>query len=355
MTDAHSPVPEATSDEDDLPKPRVGRPRKYATAADRVRAYRERERAKKEAAGTAPPVVESPDDAVSTLTAATTALRSLATNTVEQYAAIAERITTAVDKLTDAEALEAQMTRSAAELAKVKADADAKIVRLREQLAQSLEDRDNADAAVAAVDAELADARAAHTEQMRRLEEAHHAELTRLKDEHAATLQRWKDEFETATAEHARVVGELRTTIVQQDESLASQRRDLADITSQRDRATGEIADVRAELARVEAALEREARARERVDTDLAAERERTSDVRSQLEDSRITAATAQAAETAARERGHELRAELATLRDEINALRAEAKTLQTENVELRAESSSVRAELEAARALEKG
>lgn len=351
MTDAHSPTPEATTDEDDASKPRVGRPRKYATAADRVRAYRERERAKKEAAGTAPAVVESPDDAVSALTAATIALRALATNTVEQYSAIAERITTAVDKLTDAEALEAQMTRSAAELAKVKADADAKIVRLREQLAQALEDRDNADAAVAAVDAELADARTAHTEQVRRLDEAHHAELTRLKDEHAATLQRWKDEFEAATAEHTRVVGDLRATIVQQDESLTAQRRELDDAATQRERATVEITDLRAEIARLQAALDREVATRERLDTELTTERDRTSELRSRLEESRITAATAQAAETAARARGDELRAELSALREEIIALRDETKTLQSENLTLRTESASLRAELDAARA----
>ncbi|MFD0454623.1 hypothetical protein ACFQZK_31470 [Rhodococcus aetherivorans] len=38
---------------DERPKP--GRPRKYASAADRVRAYRERERQKREAASLAEP------------------------------------------------------------------------------------------------------------------------------------------------------------------------------------------------------------------------------------------------------------------------------------------------------------
>ena len=350
MTDAHSPTGDHGADASTT-KARVGRPRKYATAADRVRAYRERERAKKEAAGTAAPSVDSPDEAVFALTAATTALRALAMNTVEQYAAIADRITTAVDTLTDTEALEAHMTRSAAELAKVKADADAKIVRLREQLAQALEDRDNADAAVAAVDAELADARTAHAEQIRRLDEAHHAELTRLKGEHADTLQRWKDEFDTATAEHTRLVGELRATVTEQDGALTAHRRELAETAAQRDRATAETADVRGELARLQAALDREVAARERVETELASEREHVADLRGRLEESRIAAATAQAAEAAARERGDELRAEVIALRDEINTLRSETRTLQNENTQLRAESAALRSELEAARA----
>lgn len=92
-------------------RPKPGRPRKYASAADRVRAYRERERQKREAASlaelTTPP---GPAEAATNLASAVAALRTLTATTLEQYNAVAAQITAAVDKLTDPDALEAQMT-----------------------------------------------------------------------------------------------------------------------------------------------------------------------------------------------------------------------------------------------------
>lgn len=315
---------------DERPKP--GRPRKYASAADRVRAYRERERQKREAASLAEPTTPpGPAEAATNLASAVVALRTLSATTLEQYSAVAAQITAAVDKLTDPDALEAQMNRATTELAKVKADADARIARLREQLAQATEDRDNAEAAVEAVDRELADARAAHDTRIRELETAHRDESTRAAQEHADTLRAWQERIDATAAAHAAELAEYRSTVTTQQQQLA--------------RLESELATLRDDLVHTRAAAEKEAAtaaaATARLDTDLTAERARVEKLRGALEEARIAAAAAQAAETAARDRGDELRAEIVDLRGERDRLRVDLTAARAAAAESRHEADT--------------
>lgn len=327
-------------------KPRVGRPRKYDSPADRVRAHRERARRRKEAEQLAELTdPATPIDASANLTAAVAALRTLTAASIEQHTAVATQITAALDKLTDPGALDAQLHRAATELAKVKADADAKIARLKEQLTQATDDRDNADAAVEAVDRELSDARIAHTEQTRALDTAHHDELTRLTEDHAAALRRHRDEHAAAVADYEQTVNELHATI-------ATQREHLEAATGERDRLRTELGESHDRLARADTAVERAHADTERhastigrLESALGSERTRVAELRDALEDARVTSATARAAETAARDRGDELRAEITALRAEITARRTDADANRAELTRLRATSSQAQDE----------
>ncbi|MFZ2530213.1 MAG: hypothetical protein WAX14_21590 [Rhodococcus sp. (in: high G+C Gram-positive bacteria)] len=326
------------NDSADASTPRVGRPRKYASPADRVRAHRERERQRKESAQLAELTHPAdPSEGAANLSAAVSSLRTLTAASLEQYTAVAAQITAAIDKLTDPAALEAQLTKASTELAKVKADADAKIMRLREQLAQATEDRENADAAVDAVDAELAEARAAHSERMHQLQVAHENELAGLKDRHVATLDRWRTQLDDAAAEHTRVTTDLQETI-------AAQKQHVTDVTADRDalraeltRAHTDLARTQADLARTQADVDQRTATATRIRTDLDTERTRIAELRDALEHARITAAAAQAAESAARNRGDELRAESAELRAEVTELRSEVTGLRSELAGVRA------------------
>ncbi|HET8993156.1 MAG TPA: hypothetical protein VFN32_05105, partial [Rhodococcus sp. (in: high G+C Gram-positive bacteria)] len=271
-------------------KPRVGRPRKYDSPADRVRAHRERARRRKEAEQLAELTdPATPIDAAANLTAAVTALRALTAASIEQHTAVATQISAALDKLTDPGALDAQLHRTATELAKVKADADAVIARLKERLAQATDDRDNADAAVEAVDRELSDARAAHSEKFRILESEHHDELARVNEEHADALRRHGDEHAAAVAEHEQTVNDLHATI-------ATQREHLDAAAGERERLGTELGETRDRLARADTAVERARADTERhaatigrLESDLGTERSRVAELRDALEDARVT------------------------------------------------------------------
>lgn len=327
----------AESERDTTAKPRVGRPRKYDSPADRVRAHRERVRRRREEQQLQESLPATPADAATDLRAAVDALRTLTAASIEQHTAVATRITAALDKLADPAAVDAQLQRSAAELAKVRADADAKTAKLREQLSRAVDDRDNADAAVDAVDRELADARDAHTEKVRALEAAHHDELARIDERHAAELARHRDE-------HAAAVTELETTVADLRATVATQQQQLGRVTAEHDRLGSDLDDLRELLTRTESDVERaraestrHAESAARATAELTAERERVADLRDALEAARVSAASAQAAETAARERLDELRGDLTQARDDASAARRQLDELRTELGRVRA------------------
>src|SRR5574340_1044747 len=254
-----------------------GRPRIHDSAADRVRAHRERKRA--EAAAAELPAVSAPADpetAATTLVEAVPLLRREAETAVTRLTAVARQIAAAVDVLGDYTALDTHLRRAQTEAAKIPDAADAELDRLTR----------------------------AHAEATAHAADAHAEELARLADEHTAALDRCKTDLETATAEHTAQVAELHTTLEQTQTLLRRAESERLALTEQ------------LEQTRIRA--ERDAATIERLETDLTsrreattAERDRTDTVREDLATARIELAEARAQTAAARERTDELRTEV--------------------------------------------
>ncbi|KAF0966654.1 hypothetical protein [Rhodococcus sp. T7] len=289
-----------------------GRPRVYASDADRVRAYRERQKESAASAAAAETVPTDPAEAATALAQVLPRLQQEAGGAVAKLSAIAEQITGAVGILGDPAALDSYLRRAQVTADKARADAAQEIEDLREQLAAALDDRANADAAAQAAEAEtaqaasaLADARRDHDEQLHTLRLAHQQELADLAAEHTEVLERWRQQMATAETEHQEKVAEQQRII----EGLRNRVIELgAEISAVRGDAERAAAAAEATLGRLESDLT-DARAA------ITAERTRADDYRDELATSRAELAAARTQTDAAKERIEELRGELAEIR----------------------------------------
>lgn len=269
---------------------RGGRRREYASDADRVRAWRQRQKeaARVERLEAATPT--DPVEAVSTLAAAVPLLRQETQAALARLSEVAASITAATALLADPTALDAHLRRVQADADKVRADAGAEIAGLREQLDAALDDRADADAAAAAALAQADDA----ATQLAAARREHQEELDRLRADHTAALDAWTTRFEDSETAHRRQTADL--------EALVEQQRDqLARLRATADQATATLGRLDADLVAARA--------------DTAAERDRTEAVRADLAAARAETAAARAQVDAARERADELRAELREVR----------------------------------------
>ncbi|MBC2644536.1 MULTISPECIES: hypothetical protein [unclassified Rhodococcus (in: high G+C Gram-positive bacteria)] len=160
---------------------RPGRPREYASDADRVRAWRARQKGK--SGSTTAETTETPTDPIeasATLAQSLPLLRQEA----DRLSAVATRITESVNLLGDPAAVDAHLRRAQVAADKVRADAAAEIEQLRDQLDTAIDDRINADAAAQAAEqaaeqsaTALAEANADHAEQLRTMESSYRERL----------------------------------------------------------------------------------------------------------------------------------------------------------------------------------
>ena len=259
---------------------RPGRPREYASDADRVRAWRARQKEKSGKATTE--TAEAPTDPAE---ASTTLAQSLPLlrQEAERLSAVADRITESVNLIGDPAAVDAHLRRAQVAADKVRADAAAEIEQLRDQLDTAVDDRINADAAAQAAEqaadqavTQLAEANADHAEQVRTMENS----------------------YRERTAEQEKLVESLRA-------QAAELGDEVAEIRAAADRAAAASA---ATIGRLESDLD-QARAA------VLAERTRTDDIRDELAAARADLAAARTQTEASRERVEELRAELAAAR----------------------------------------
>jgi chromosome segregation ATPase len=259
---------------------RPGRPREYASDADRVRAWRARQ--KEKSGSTAAESTEAPTDPIeasATLAQSLPLLRQEA----ERLSAVAARITESVNLLGDPAAVDAHLRRAQVAADKVRADAAAEIEQLRDQLDTAVDDRINADAAAQAAEqaaeqsaTQLAEANADHAEQLRAMESSYRERL----------------------AEQEQLVESLRTRATELGDEVA-QIRGAADRASAASAAT--IGRLESDLGETRVAVQ--------------AERTRTDDIRDELAAARADLAAARTQTEASRERVEELRAELADIR----------------------------------------
>ncbi|CDZ90233.1 hypothetical protein D092_20680 [Rhodococcus ruber Chol-4] len=269
---------------------RGGRRREYASDADRVRAWRQRQKEQARAERLEAATPTDPAQAVTTLADAVPRLRQETQTALARLTEVAQSITAATALLADPAALDAHLRRVQADADKVRADAGAEIARLREQLDAALDERADADAAAAAALAQADDA----ATQLAAARREHRDELDRLHADHAAALDAWTTRVEESEAAHRRRTADL--------EALVEQQRDqLARLRAAAEQATATVGRLDADLAAARA--------------DAAAERDRTEAVRADLAAARAETAAARAQVDAARERADELRAELREVR----------------------------------------
>ncbi len=309
---------------------RPGRPRIHDTPADRVRAHRERKRA--EAAAQTVPTTSVPADpevAATTLIEAVPLLRKEAGEAITRLTAVAERIAAAVDVLGNDTVVDTHLRKAQTEAAKVRADADAALAAMREQLDTALTDRANADAAADAADTALEQATREHDDALQQAAMAHAEELKALADEHAATLARWKTDRETTAAEHTAQVDGLTTRLETAGRLARDAEAEVVALTTRLEQAHTDAARHAADAEQARTTAARDAAAATatitRLDTDLTAardaataERERTDAAREELAQTRIELAETRAHATATQERIEELRSELTAVRAEL-------------------------------------
>ncbi|NCL78251.1 hypothetical protein AIIKEEIJ_06227 [Rhodococcus sp. YH1] len=294
-----------------------GRRREYASDAERVRAWRQRQKDKARADQQRQATPTDPASAITTLTEAVPLLRQEAAAAVDRLAEVARSITAATELLADPAALDAHLRRIQADADKVRADAGVEIAALREQLGTALDDRADADAAAAAAETAAADATARleaarrdHEQTLHRLHAEHRDRLTALTAEHAAATERWQRQLDQAQQTHRAQVADLEHRIG----VLTAQAED------HRDQLTRLRADADNAAAAAAATIERLGADLAAARAETAAERERTDRVRADLEAARTEAAAAHAQADAARERADELRAELREVRTATQA-----------------------------------
>ncbi|WP_416063809.1 hypothetical protein [Rhodococcus indonesiensis] len=269
---------------------RGGRRREYASDADRVRAWRQRQKQAARAERLAAATPTDPAAAITTLAEAVPLLRQETQAALERLSEVATSIAAATALLSDPAALDAHLRRVQADADKVRADAAAEIAALREQLDTALDERADADAAAAAALAQADDA----TAQLAAARREHQSELERLRADHTAALDAWTTRFEDSDAAHRRRTADLETLVEQQ-------RDQLARLSAAAEQATATVGRLDVDLAAARA--------------EVAAERERTEAVRTDLAAARAETAAARAQVDAARERAEELRTELRELR----------------------------------------
>ncbi|MGV9946988.1 hypothetical protein [Rhodococcus aetherivorans] len=269
---------------------RGGRRREYASDADRVRAWRQRQKEAARAERIEAATPTDPAAAVSTLAQAVPLLRQETEAALERLSEVAASITAATALLSDPAAVEAHLRRARADADKVRADAAAEIAALREQLDTAREERADADAAAAAADAETTAAL---------------AQLTEVRREHAESLAHLQQEFDRAAERHREQTVGLEDRIAALTAQVAEHRDRLSRAAAEKDTVAAAAADTARRLE-AEIAAARSA---------AAAERDRAETVRADLEAARTEAATAHAQADAARERVDELRGELRELR----------------------------------------
>ncbi len=334
MTDTTSPQP---------PEPRrPGRPRIHDTPADRVRAHRERKRAEADAA-TVPTtsVPADPEVAATTLVEALPLLRKEAGDAIVRLTAVAERIAAAVDVLGNDTVVDTHLKRAQTEAAKVRADADAELAAMREQLETAVADRANADAAADAADAALDASTREHDDALHQLSVAHAAELTAQADDHAATLARWKADREAADTAHTTQVEGLHARLEQAEHTARAAESELAGLTTGLEQARTDAARHAADAEQARTTAARDASAASatiaRLDADLTAareaataERQRTDTARDEAAAARVELAESRAQASAARDRAEELRTELAAVRAELAGSRTPSRRKTT-------------------------
>lgn len=317
------------------PRARPGRPRKYESDADRVRAFRLRRKAREQQGDLDAIESATPSEAVGTLERTLEDIRTVTTTSIEQFNVFARQITAAVDKLTDPDALDAAIHRANVELAQSTAKYEADLAELRARHDAAVEDRANADAAVDAVDAELTEAVAEHRLELERLARDHEEETGRREQAHAEELRTATDRAAAVEADHETRLTAARTEIAallgQLDEArsraeAAEQARATAEQHAERAGAAAEqrlvqvgaaaeqrIADLRGAAEQAAAtAASTTARLEKSVDLERAAAttaRERADALRDDLERARVEASQARTAEAAMREQVSELRA----------------------------------------------
>lgn len=323
-----------------LSENKPGRPREYASDADRVRAWRARQKQETASAAAEAELPTDPAEAAAALAQVLPLLRQEAGGALERLSAVADRITGAVDLLGDPAAIDAHLRRAQVTAAKVKADAAAEIEDLRNQLDAAIDDRANADVAAQAAEAAaaesstaLAEAQREHAEQLQALRVTQQQELAALADEHTAVLDRWQQQFDTAAAEHRDQAAEQHKII----ESLQARNTELgSEIDQVRTESERALAASTATIARLESDL---AEAR----TAVQSERARADAARDELATTKADLATAQAQAAAARERAGELRDELGATKTDLVTAQAQAATARERADELRAELADAR------------
>lgn len=309
--------------------PRPGRPRKYASDADRVRAFRARQKEKQRTGDLEAVATGTPTEAVGTLERTLGELRTITTDSLDRFTLAAAQITAALDRLTDPVALDDELRRAKVDLAQQQAAYETELSDLRVRFDAALDDRANADAAVEAVDTELESARVEHAAEIERLTAAHRAELDDLGRDHqdriteieadrdvrvaAATaeadtlrtrLTETRTDLERAqrraeTAEQAVAVAQARTAEVSEaaarhlDQVTAVSEQRIGDLQAAGERAAATAA---ATITRLEENVERERAA-------AATARQRVDELRDELERSRIDAGRSATAEAELRER----------------------------------------------------
>ncbi|SDD40744.1 hypothetical protein [Rhodococcus tukisamuensis] len=323
------------------PKARPGRPRQYASDADRVRAFRSRRKAREQQGELDALPTATPSEAVGVLERTLEDLRTVTTTSIEQFNVFARQITAAVDKLSDPDTLDVALHRATVELAQTKAKYEADLAELRSRHEAAVEDRANAEAAVDAVDTELAAAVSDHRLELERLSADHEAELRALEETHTGQLR-------AVTEQIAAVEAGRDTRLAAAESDLDGLRGRLREAQARAD-----AAERRAETAEQSAAAselraeQAGAAAEQRLTQVTAAAEQRIVDLRAAAEHAATTAAGMiarleksvdheRAAATAARERSD-------TLRDELERARLDAHEARAAEAALRVQAGEPR------------
>jgi chromosome segregation ATPase len=339
-------IVETDSNDVDAPsgdtRPRPGRPRKYASDADRVRAFRARQKAREQQGDIDAALTATPSEVVGTLERTLTDLRTVTGTAVDQFTLAARQITAAVDRLTDPAALDGALHRANVELAQAKAAYETELADLRTKHDAALDDRANADAAVRAVDAELEAALRSHSE-----------EIDRLTAEHRATVEDLDRSHRTRLAETAEQVSALEAD---RDSRLAAAAAEIDALRTQLRESENRTESALHRAAVAESATEAAGRrAVEEADTAArhlaqvtAVSEQRIADLRSAGESAATTAAdtVTRLERSVEHERGAaaELRQRVDALRDELERSRIEEGRARTTADVLRDQLAELRA-----------
>ncbi|MGW6693835.1 hypothetical protein ACWF62_08665 [Rhodococcus sp. NPDC054953] len=341
IEDGTAPEP-APGDDGSAPRARPGRPRKYASDADRVRAFRARQKTRDQQGDIDATSSAAPDEVVGSLERTLTDLRTVTGTALDQFTLAARQITAAVDRLTDPAAIDGALHRAGIELAQTKAAYETELKDLRARHETALDDRTNADAAVEAVDAELAAALADHRAEVDRLTTDHRGVVDDLERAHRIRLGETTEQIvaleEDRDSRLAAAAAEVEALRIRLRESDGR-----AEAAHQR-AATAELA---ADTARQRAAEDGETAARHLAQVTAVSE-QRIVELRSAAEKAAAAAATtiARLEQSVEHERGAaaDARHRVDTLRDELEQSRVDAGQARTAESALREQLADLRA-----------
>lgn len=323
-------------------RPRPGRPRKYASDADRVRAFRARQKAKDQEIDLEAVASATPSEAVGTLERTLTDLRTVTGGALEQFSLAARQITAAVDRLSDPAALDGALHRADVELARQKATYETELKELRAKHAAAVDDRANADAAVEAVDAELAAALQAHRTEVEQLTAEHRTETDELERSHRTRMGELAEQI---TALEVDRDARLSAAAAEIDTLRTQLRESEGRAEAANQRAT--VAEMAVDAARQRAAEESETAARHLAQVTAVSE-QRIVDLRSAAENAaaaaEITVKRLEQAVEHERTAAADTRTRLDTLRDELERSRVEAGQARTAEAALRDQLAALRA-----------